>query len=85
MQVNDPANPAKKIDDYWTPSQALLGEPGFMQRLQEYDKDNISPSIVTALRWVAGWKAQLLGALGAHVNGPSLSQHARAPALPSAI
>ncbi len=34
VQVNDPANPAKKIDDYWTPSQGLLGDPSFMQRLQ---------------------------------------------------
>lgn len=33
-KVNDPANPAKKIDDYWTPSQALLGDPAFLSKLQ---------------------------------------------------
>ncbi|MEW5317509.1 MAG: hypothetical protein WDW38_008798 [Sanguina aurantia] len=49
-KVNDPANPSKKMDDYWTPSQALLGEPGFLSRLQEFDKDNIAPAIVTAIR-----------------------------------
>lgn len=37
-QVNDPANPTKKLDDYWTPSQALLGDTTFMSQLQEYDK-----------------------------------------------
>jgi hypothetical protein len=34
LQVNDPANPARKIDDYWTPSQGLLGDPYFMGKLQ---------------------------------------------------
>jgi len=33
-KVQDPANPAKKIDDYWAPSQALLGESTFMTQLQ---------------------------------------------------
>ena len=27
-KVQDPANPAKKIDDYWDPAQKLLGEAG---------------------------------------------------------
>lgn len=33
-KINDPANPAKKLDDYWEPSQALLGEGTFMTQLQ---------------------------------------------------
>lgn len=48
--MNDPANPTKKLDDYWGPSQALLGDPTFMTQLKEYDKDNIPPSIITAIR-----------------------------------
>ncbi|GFH25705.1 dynein heavy chain 3, axonemal, partial [Haematococcus lacustris] len=49
-KVNDPANPSRKMDDYWTPSQALLGDPTFMTKLQEYDKDNIPAVIITAVR-----------------------------------
>ena len=33
-KINDPANAAKKIDDYWTPSQGVLGDPTFMSKLQ---------------------------------------------------
>jgi dynein heavy chain len=46
LQVNDPANPAKKLDDYWTPSQALLGDTTFMTQLQEYDKDHIPSAYI---------------------------------------
>eukprot|EP00878_Enallax_costatus_P031925 GHUV01034994.1.p1 GENE.GHUV01034994.1~~GHUV01034994.1.p1 ORF type:complete len:506 (+),score=169.08 GHUV01034994.1:358-1875(+) len=49
-KVNDPANPTKKMDDYWGPSQALLGDTTFMTQLQEYDKDNISPAYIQAVR-----------------------------------
>jgi hypothetical protein len=95
-QVADPSNPAKKLDDYWAPSQGLLGESNFMAQLQarppgvaasspactrhkrhcltgapagvrqerptaptpppppaplqEYDKDNIAPAIIQAIR-----------------------------------
>lgn len=36
-----------KIDDYWEPAQKeLLGDPKFLNRLMEYDKDNIDASIV---------------------------------------
>lgn len=38
MQVNDPANPTKKLDDFWGPSQALLGDSTFMAQLTEFDK-----------------------------------------------
>lgn len=49
-RINDPNNPAKKIDDYWGPSQALLGDAQFLPKLQEYDKDNIPPAIVEKIR-----------------------------------
>jgi dynein heavy chain len=35
-----------KVDDYWKPSQKLLGDANFMQKLLEYDKDNITVTIV---------------------------------------
>lgn len=50
LQVNDPTNPTKKIDDYWGPSQALLGDSTFMSQLQEYDKDHIPPACIVAVR-----------------------------------
>ena len=37
-QINDPAEPSKKIDDYWGPSQLMLGDATFMSQLKEYDK-----------------------------------------------
>lgn len=87
-RIADPSNPAKKLDDYWPPSQGLLGESNFMAQLQagtamsmallalpthvccqlpvsawacptsalshcfeqEYDKDNIPPTVVAAIR-----------------------------------
>ena len=49
-RVNDPANPSKKIDDYWPPAQALLGESDFLLKLQTYDKDNIDPKIVLVIK-----------------------------------
>ncbi|EKX45970.1 hypothetical protein GUITHDRAFT_94428 [Guillardia theta CCMP2712] len=39
-----------KIDDYWKPSQKLLGEPNFMQQLIEYDKDNIPPAVIAKIK-----------------------------------
>ena len=49
-RINDPNNPVKKIDDYWSPSQGLLGDSTFLATLQKYDKDNIKPAIITKIR-----------------------------------
>lgn len=49
-RINDPNNPVKKIDDYWPPSQALLGESTFLADLQKFDKDNIPQSIVDRIK-----------------------------------
>ena len=49
-KVPDPAGTGKKIDDYWAPSKLLLGEKDFVDRLRNYDKDNIEPRIIEKLR-----------------------------------
>ncbi|EFJ50020.1 dynein heavy chain 6 [Volvox carteri f. nagariensis] len=49
-KVNDPANPARKINDYWGPSQGLLADTKFLDTLRAYDKDNIPPPIIAAVR-----------------------------------
>ena len=47
-RINDPSG--KKIDDYWKPSQKILGDMKFLESLQTFDKDNIPPAIVKVLR-----------------------------------
>ena len=47
-RINDPSG--KKIDDYWKPSQKMLGEMKFMESLQQYDKDNIPPANMKTIR-----------------------------------
>ena len=49
-RINDPKDPSKKINDFWGPSQGLLGDANFLLGLQQYDKDNIDPAIVTKIR-----------------------------------
>lgn len=50
QRIPDPADPSKRIMDYWGPSQKMLSDPSFIQQLQEYDKDNIPPSIVAEIK-----------------------------------
>jgi len=49
-KIPDPAGTGRKIDDYWGPSKSLLGEKDFVDRLRNYDKDNIEPRIIDKLR-----------------------------------
>ncbi|GBG33042.1 Dynein heavy chain 7, axonemal [Hondaea fermentalgiana] len=50
-RIKDPNDPTKKIEDYWGPSKKhLLGDPKFLQRLKDYDKDNISEKVIAILR-----------------------------------
>ncbi|KAJ1381365.1 hypothetical protein B484DRAFT_319711, partial [Ochromonadaceae sp. CCMP2298] len=48
IKKNDPANPGKKIDDYWEAGKtALLSDAkAFIQSLFDFDKDNIPDKIV---------------------------------------
>jgi len=39
-----------KVNDYWKPSQKLLGESVFMQRLLDYDKENIPPAVIVQIK-----------------------------------
>ncbi|ESO89088.1 hypothetical protein LOTGIDRAFT_210054 [Lottia gigantea] len=46
----DPGGSGKMIEDFWGPSQKLLGDLKFLDRLKSYDKDNIPPPIIKKIR-----------------------------------
>ena len=46
----DPSGSGKMVEDYWGPSQKLLGDLGFLNSLKNYDKDNIDPVIIKKIR-----------------------------------
>ncbi|XP_061175178.1 dynein axonemal heavy chain 3-like [Saccostrea echinata] len=45
-----PDGTGKMIEDYWGPSQKLLGDLKFLDRLKGYDKDNIPVPIIKKIR-----------------------------------
>jgi len=47
-RITDPSG--KKIDDFWKPSQKILGEMKFLESLQNFDKDNIPIAIMKVIR-----------------------------------
>ncbi|KAI8904079.1 dynein heavy chain and region D6 of dynein motor-domain-containing protein [Gorgonomyces haynaldii] len=49
-RIKDPGGSGKMVDDYWGPSQKLLGDSHFLQSLKSYDKDNIDPNIIAVIR-----------------------------------
>jgi dynein heavy chain len=49
IKVPDPAT-GKKVEDYWGPAKALLGDLKFLDGLKAYDRDNISPAIMKQIR-----------------------------------
>lgn len=49
-RAKDPSGSGKMIDDYWGPSQKLLGDSHFLQSLKSYDKDNIDPAVISIIR-----------------------------------
>ena len=50
-KIKDPDDPTKKIKDYWGPAKKhLLQDSKFLQKLKDYDKDNIDPKIVAKIR-----------------------------------
>ena len=46
----DPNQMGKMIEDFWGPSQKLLGDLKFLDRLKSYDKDNIPPAVIKRIR-----------------------------------
>lgn len=46
----DPKGSGKMIEDYWGPSQKMLGDMKFLETLKSYDKDNIPESIMQKIR-----------------------------------
>ncbi|CAH0590400.1 unnamed protein product [Chrysodeixis includens] len=49
-KIPDPANPGKKILDYWGPSKRILGDMSFLDSLRNFDKDNIPIAIMQKIR-----------------------------------
>ena len=41
----------KMIEDYWQPSQKLLGDLKFLESLKAYDKDKIPANIMKIIRY----------------------------------
>lgn len=46
----DASGTGKMIEDYWGPSQKLLGDLHLLPNLLLYDKDNIPPRIMQIVR-----------------------------------
>jgi hypothetical protein len=48
VKIKDPNDQQKKIDDYFGPSKTelLTNAEKLLERLKEYDKDNISPAVI---------------------------------------
>ncbi|XP_034243583.1 dynein heavy chain 3, axonemal isoform X2 [Thrips palmi] len=46
----DPSGSGRMIEDYWGPSQKILGDLKFLDSLKTYDKDNIPPAIMKRIR-----------------------------------
>ena len=46
----DPSGSGKMIEDFWGPSQKVLGDMKFLDSLKSYDKDNIPPPVMKKIR-----------------------------------
>lgn len=49
-KIPDPSGSGKMIQDYWKPSQKLLGDPSFLASLKTFDKDNIPVATIKKIR-----------------------------------
>lgn len=38
------------IEDFWGTSQKVLGDLKFLDKLKQYDKDNIAPPVIKRIR-----------------------------------
>ncbi|XP_071037846.1 dynein axonemal heavy chain 3 [Parasteatoda tepidariorum] len=52
----DPSGSGKMIEDYWGPSQKMLGDLKFLDALKAYDKDNIPEPVIQKIRQNIGNK-----------------------------
>jgi dynein heavy chain len=50
QMVDDPDKIGKKKPDFWEPAKKVLADPKFLQSLKDFDKDNIPPKIIEAIR-----------------------------------
>jgi hypothetical protein len=48
-RVKDP-NSGQMVHDYWESSKKLLSDPNFVTTLKEYDKGNVPPKVIDAIR-----------------------------------
>lgn len=46
----DPSGSGRMVEDFWGPSQKMLGDLKFLESLKVYDKDNIAPAIMKKIR-----------------------------------
>ncbi|KAK3717325.1 hypothetical protein QZH41_011557, partial [Actinostola sp. cb2023] len=46
----DPSGSGRMIEDYWGPSQKMLGDMKFLESLKVYDRDNIPTSVMKKIR-----------------------------------
>lgn len=46
----DPSGSGRMVEDYWGPSQKMLGDMKFLEPLKVYDKDNIPAAIIKKIR-----------------------------------
>ncbi|KAL1116324.1 hypothetical protein AAG570_005819 [Ranatra chinensis] len=46
----DPSGSGRMVEDFWGPSQKLLGDIKFLESLKTYNKDNIAPPIMKRIR-----------------------------------
>jgi dynein heavy chain len=49
-KIPDPSGSGKMILDYWKTSQKMIGDPGFLNSLKTFDKDDIPPKIMKTIR-----------------------------------
>jgi dynein heavy chain len=49
-KIPDPSGSGKMILDYWKTSQKMIGDPGFLNSLKTFDKDDISPKVMKTIR-----------------------------------
>lgn len=50
QRIPDPDDPSKRIMDFWGPSQKMLSDPKFIDRLKTYDKDNMPAKVIAEIK-----------------------------------